>query len=167
MNSLIPYNERDRLRALLACKILDTPNEECFDKVTRQAVDQFNVPTSAFGLVDSERYWVKSSVGFGVKEVERAVALCAHVVGNNAPIVLEDSHKDRRFVDHPFVQGDPFIRFYAGIPVRAQGGHAVGSFCIVDTVPREFPWEEYLALQELAKELEDQLCHGNGNEVSG
>ncbi len=167
MNSLIPYNERDRLRALFACKILDTPREACFDKVTERAVEKFNVPTSAFGLVDSERYWVKASVGFGVQEMDRATALCAHVVGNNAPIVLEDAHKDRRFVDHPLVKSDPFIRFYAGIPIRADGGHAVGSFCIVDTVPRQLPWEEYLALQDLAKELENELHSRSAIKSSG
>ncbi len=163
MQSLIPFNERDRLRALHACQILDTPDEECFDRITARAAAEFDIPTSVFSLLDSGRYWVKSSVGLGVKEMDRAVAICANVVASNSPLVLEDTHKDRRFVDHPLVKEAPFIRFYAGIPVRIDSGHAIGAFCIFDTAPRQLRWEEYLSLQSMAKEIEDALNNRNVN----
>ena len=157
MQSLIPFNERERLRALLACKILDTPPEACFDNITARAATEFNVPICVFGLVDSDRYWAKSSVGFDVKEVARGYAICSHVVANNAPVVLEDTLKDKRFVSHRLVARKPFIRFYAGVPVLAGAGQAVGAFCIMDHSPRRLPWQDYLSLQKLAKEIESEL----------
>jgi len=157
VQSLIPFNERDRLQALLACKILDTPAEACFDEITARAVATFDVTSSSFGLIDSDRYWAKSSVGLEYQEIDRHNSFCAYIVSNNAPMVLEDTHKDRRFVRHPLVAGSPFIRFYAGVPIRAGGGHAVGGFCIFDSSPRRLPWEEYLSLQNFAKEIEHKL----------
>lgn len=157
MQSLIPFNERDRLQALLACKILDTQAEACFDSITARAAAEFGVSSSLFGLIDSDRYWVKSSFGFDVKEIDRATAICATLVANDTALVLEDTLKDRRFMNHPLVTGSPFIRFYAGIPVRAGAGHAIGGFCIFDSSPRRLPWEEYILLQNFAKEIEHEL----------
>lgn len=36
----------------------------------------------------------------------------------------------------PLVTGPPYIRFYAGAPLRTAEGYNVGSLCIVDDKPR-------------------------------
>ncbi|MBT5220102.1 MAG: hypothetical protein HOM16_11580 [Woeseia sp.] len=83
MQSLIPYNEPARLQALLACKILDTPAEACFDEIVARAAADYGVPISTFAFIDSERHWVKASVGPCSVEVERAISMCSTVVANN------------------------------------------------------------------------------------
>ena len=46
-----------------------------------------------------------------------------------------DATVDDRFADNPFVVGDPHLRFYAGEPLHAPGGEAVGTLCVLDTEP--------------------------------
>ena len=61
-----PKNEEKRLASLYALRILDTDQEERFDRVTRLAKKLFNVPIALISLVDKERQWFKSSVGLAV-----------------------------------------------------------------------------------------------------
>ncbi|HCP19568.1 MAG TPA: GGDEF domain-containing protein, partial [Marinobacter hydrocarbonoclasticus] len=58
-----PPEEPQRLSALEATKLLDTPPEERFDRVTRLAAEAFDVPIALVSLVDRERQWFKSCYG--------------------------------------------------------------------------------------------------------
>ena len=64
----IPFNEATRLETLRSLEILDTPPEERFDRVTRLAQRLFNVRFALVTLLDSDRQWFKSSIGFDAIE---------------------------------------------------------------------------------------------------
>lgn len=53
--ALVPPDESERLAALYALKILDTPPEERFDRITRLAQHLFNVPIAAITFIDTNR----------------------------------------------------------------------------------------------------------------
>lgn len=62
-----------------------------------------------------------------------------------------DAQEDWRFANNPQVVAAPYIRFYAGAPIRTSEGHNVGSLCIIDDKPRtEFPPRSRLILKEFA-----------------
>lgn len=44
-----------RLAALRALQILDTPRQDCFDRITRLCTELFDCPIALISLVDSER----------------------------------------------------------------------------------------------------------------
>jgi hypothetical protein len=48
----IPHNEEQRLRALRALNVLDTPREERFDRIIRLAARVFEVPIAYVALID-------------------------------------------------------------------------------------------------------------------
>jgi phosphoribosyl 1,2-cyclic phosphodiesterase/DNA-binding response OmpR family regulator len=133
----IPATEERRLAALGELQILDTPAEHRFDRLTRMAATALNVPIALVSLVDRDRQWFKSCFGLDVRETSREVAFCAHVVHALADVVVPDALRDARFADNPLVVGGPRIRFYAGAPLLLDGGVCIGTFCIVDTRPRE------------------------------
>ena len=61
-------NEATRQGALDALKIVDTPPEERFDRITRLAKQLFGVETAAVSLIDHDRQWFKSRIGTELEE---------------------------------------------------------------------------------------------------
>jgi GAF domain-containing protein len=66
------------------------------------------------------------------------------------PFVILDTHLDWRFARHPYVIQGLAIRFYAGVPLKSEEGHSLGSLCIIDNKPRtSFSEEESQTLEDL------------------
>lgn len=152
-----PKNEQERLASLVSMKILDTPIEDRFDRVTRLARRSFGVPISAISLIDADRQWFKSIQGLAVQETSREVSFCGHAILGDGLFVVPDSHADDRFRDNPLVAGDPNIRFYAGCPVHNPDGHKVGTLCLIDNKPRDFDADDEVVLRDLARMVEDEF----------
>jgi PAS domain S-box-containing protein len=152
-----PSYESRRQEALHRYRILDTPPEESFDRITRLAAHLFDVPVALVSLVDKERQWHKSCYGFDAREVEREVSFCAHNLLGDEVMIVEDATQDARFADNPVVTAEPNIRFYAGAPLRTPDGYTLGSLCIIDVVPRSFEERERAQLRDLAAVVTDEL----------
>ena len=153
----IPENEAERLAALYALDILDTPTEDRFDRITRLATSLFQVPVAYIAFVDENRQWFKSACGLSATETGRDVAFCAHTILNKDLLIIPDTLADSRFADNPLVIGEPHIRFYAGYPLSSPEGYKVGTLCLVDQKPRDLAEDERHLLADLGHALEDQL----------
>lgn len=125
--------------------------------MTRLAKRMFNVPIALVSLVDVNRQWFKSCVGLSVSETSREISFCGHAILGNDIFIINDTKKDERFSDNPLVLNDPFIRFYAGCPLRHEDGSKLGTLCIIDTQPRTLNEEDYEALKDLAELAEHEL----------
>lgn len=118
--------------------VLDTAPETAFDDLTRLAASLMRVPVALVSLVDTQRQWFKSRVGLQALQTPREVSFCAHAIQQPRQLfVAPDTLIDDRFRDNPLVTGEPRIRFYAGAPLLLSDGHAVGTPCAIDTVPRQ------------------------------
>jgi GAF domain-containing protein len=157
----IPENENERMEAVHRLAILDTEPEERFDNLTKEAVENLNVPISTVTILDKDREWFKSVQGLSGKEGERAISFCGHALLAENIFFVEDTLQDSRFADNPMVTGFPFIRFYAGIALKDyKTGQPVGVFCVKDTKPRSFGAEEVEIFLNLARRAEEELNKG-------
>lgn len=152
-----PQNEESRLKALRSLNVLDTPSEERFDRLTRLAKRLFDVPIALVSLIDENRQWFKSYVGLEVRETPRDISFCGHAILDSKIFVINDTLKDDRFSDNPLVLNEPYIRFYAGCPLRFLDGSTLGTLCLIDSRPREFSDSDLEALKDLAKLVENEL----------
>jgi PAS domain S-box-containing protein len=153
----IPEHEIERLQALRAFALLDTPPEERFDRLTRLAKRIFRTRIALVSLVDADRQWFKSRQGLGACETSRTLSFCGHAILGPEILEIPDASLDPRFCDNPLVTGEPRIRFYAGAPVRSADGYPLGTLCIIDDRPRTLTEDERLSLRELADCVEDEL----------
>lgn len=149
--------ELERLAALRALRILDTPPEPRFDALTRTACRLFGVPTALISLVDENRQWFKSRAGLNATETPRDISFCGHAILNDEPFVIEDALRDQRFLDNPLVAGDLGLRFYAGAPLHDPQGLPLGTLCLIGYQPRAFTQDEREALIDLAILAESEL----------
>jgi PAS domain S-box-containing protein len=154
----IPSNEAERLAALYRYKILDTPPEAAFDRITRLAARLFDMPIALISLVDESRAWFKSCIGFGASEVSRDATLCSFAVLTDEPLIIPDARLDDRFACNPFVQAEPGVRFYAGAPLLSHDGFNLGTLCLLDSQPHDpLTPEQQATLVDLAAMVIDEL----------
>ena len=152
-----PFEETERLTALRALNILDTPPEERFDRITRLAAELLDVPIAYVSFVDEHREWLKSSQGWDVSETPRDASICALTMCNRGPLIIPDALADERFRHHPMVTGEPHARFYAGYPLRSSSGHIVGTFSVADRRPRRLSKRARSLLAMLAEMVEHEM----------
>jgi GAF domain-containing protein len=153
----IPFDEAKRLATLRGLNILDTPPEERFDRLTRLAMNLFDIPIALVSLVDSNRQWFKSCQGLDVSETPRNISFCGHAILDDQTLIISDALLDPRFSDNPLVTGAPKIRFYAGEPLRAHDGSRMGTLCIIDRRPHQLSPIERGSLRDLAILVENEL----------
>ncbi|MBI4815694.1 MAG: PAS domain S-box protein [Deltaproteobacteria bacterium] len=151
-----PENEEERLEVLRATGLLDTPPDPEFDGLAELAARILEVPVALVSLVDRDRQWFKARVGLKATETPRDRAFCAHAILKDEPLVVPDAHIDERFSGNPLVIGDPHVRFYAGVPLATSTGHALGTLCVIDRVPRTFEPKQLETLQVLARQVTAQ-----------
>jgi adenylate cyclase len=152
-----PADEEARLNALRALQLLDTASEQRFDRITRMTQKAFDVPIAYVALVDADRQWFKSRIGLEPQQTPRNTSFCGHAILQDDALVIPDARRDTRFAGNPMVLGEPFARFYAGLPLRAQNGYKVGTLCVIDKRPRQFGPSEIETLQHLGALVEREF----------
>lgn len=153
MSTPVLLDEAARLEALRRLQILDTPREDAYDDLTHLAALVCEAPIATITLVDEDRQWFKSQIGLQSSEGPRAWSFCAHAIEGEEMFVVPDARDDERFATNPLVTGDPYIRFYAGMPIAAPGGQNVGTLCVIDRQPRKLSESGQVALRVLARQV--------------
>ncbi len=150
-------HEQERLAALRKYRILDTQPERAFDDLALLASQICGTPMALITLVDEDRQWFKARVGITATQTSRSISFCSHAIEQPDLFVIPDARVDHRFRENPLVHGDPYVRFYAGAPLITPEGHALGTLCVVDRVPRTLTHEQLEALRALKRQAEMQL----------
>ncbi|WP_445500389.1 AI-2E family transporter [Microvirga sp. G4-2] len=157
---VLPDTEQAQIAALHDLGLASARGRQ-FDEVSRKVAQAFDAPIALVSLID-EVHQPRSSTPDSsqdtqaVQQTSHEEALDAYVVAANEVLVSEDVTKDARFADDPLVL-EKGIRFYAGAPLRTSAGVVIGSLCVIDTQPREFPEQNRRRLQEMADDLMAQI----------
>jgi len=150
-------NEAARVAALHKYAILDTEPEQAFDDLVLLASFICKTPIALISLVDDARQWFKSRIGISISETPREIAFCATAIQQPDIFVVPDTLNDERFRNNPLVVSEPKVRFYAGVPLIDEEGHALGTICVLDRTPREFDPDQQAALKALSRVVLAQL----------
>lgn len=149
----LPISDREasRVEMVRSFGLVGQPRVSLHDEVAALARDLAGVETALVSLVDSERNWFAGVANFPDPDQCRWSSFCTHVVADpERSMWIEDATLDFRFVDNPYVVGEPRLRFYAGIPILVNG-YAVGSLCVLDSTPRAYDPALHARLSGLAK----------------
>jgi PAS domain S-box-containing protein len=144
----------DRLAALRHTALLDSPPEEGFDRLTRMASRLLGTPVALISLISEDRQFFKSAIGLPEPWASRRAAplsfsFDAQVVSTGEQLVVEDARR------HPLLRHSTAIRelgwvAYAGVPLVTRDGQTVGSFSVVDRMPRLWSERDIALLKDLA-----------------
>lgn len=145
--------ESARLRMLACYELLDTPPEPHFDALARLAARLCGTSMAVISLIDCDRQWFKAEVGLNLRETPRDVSFCSRTIEADTFFEVPDARADRRFADSPLVTGPPDVRFYAGVPLRVEGGHQLGALAVLDREPRRLSAQQREDLATLAGQV--------------
>ena len=149
--SLRPEEENSRLAALAALDLIDSDPERDFDAIVSLAATLFGTHFAGVSLLDSDRMWLKSRLGFTQAAYPRETSICTWAIGGEEVFVVPDAESDQRFeARRAWLGGQHNLRFYAGAPIHAPSGERVGILCVGDPDPRAFDPVEEARLRELA-----------------
>ena len=152
-------DEQGRLKDLLSYQILDTEQEYAFDDLVDFASNILGFPFVFINLIDSDRQWPLAGSGLPREAAQcpRNDSLCNFVVKHHEALIIPDAQADDRYSSVAVVCNEPHVRFYAGAPLINKNGHALGSLCVVDFEPREFPYEKVENLKSISRQVVAQM----------
>ena len=149
--------EAERIRSLKETQLMDSPPEERFDRIVRDAREYFGVSSASVSLIAEDRQYLKSVVGPIGQNTPREIALCDETIRRNSMCVINDTKTDPSLCSNPLVVGEPFMRFYAGYPLHGPGGWNIGTFCIIDQKPGSLSARRRHRLQEYASKVQNEI----------
>jgi GAF domain-containing protein len=148
----LPPDEVARLNALKRYRLLNSLPEQVYDDITKLASEICGTPIAMLNLIDENRQWTKAGHGIKATEMPREQSFCAYAILDPSEVmIVPDARYDERFFDNPLVKGEPFVAFYAGMPILNSEGFAFGTLCLVDSRPRELSEHKLELLKALAK----------------
>jgi excisionase family DNA binding protein len=153
----VPDTEAQRLLAVRALDIVDTPADAAFDRLTSLAAHATDCPMALVTVLTSHRQWFKSRIGIEVAETPRSWAFCSHAILDGGLTMVEDASSDPRFHDNPLVTGPPHVRFYGAFPLVDGSGNRLGALCVLDREPRRLREREIQSLRSLAELVSEEI----------
>ncbi len=151
IKTLACHNEAARLKALRQYQIRDTLPEQPFEDLVFLATQICGAPIASINLIDHNCQWFKAEAGLDVNEIPRDLGFAPICIHLGEVLIIPDTLADKRFAKNPYV------RFYAGVPLITLEGEVIGALSIADRVPRKISQEQLEALRSLSRLIVRQL----------
>ena len=149
----------ERLAALDATGLMDSPPEESIDRFTRLAKRLLGADATQLSFIDDHREYHKSQAlpdGLVLPvEVPLSQSICHLLVASGEELAVGDLRDHPTLQDHPAVQAG--VVAYAGVPVGLRRGTRLGSLCAVGYAPREWTDEDLETLRDLGAALTGEI----------
>ncbi|WP_290872244.1 PAS domain-containing protein, partial [Aquabacterium sp.] len=132
--------DAERLNLVQASQLLEGTPPPAFDALTRTAASLLQTPMATITLVDNHTVWYVTRVGLPGRQQTRSGSMCEQVITTAQPLFLTDPDG---------LAAAPHAKAYAGAPLMVEG-LALGTLCVLDTVPRQWTPREQAALHDCA-----------------
>lgn len=122
---------------LKSYKILDTEEEEFFNRITKFSSKITGCNISLIVFLEEHRQWFKSALGIDFRETPIAYSICKELIGSGLDILhIPDLSLDEYFKNHP-AYGEFGIKFYAGAAIYSESNTLLGTVCVMDKEAKE------------------------------
>jgi GAF domain-containing protein len=149
--------EKRRQIAVDQSSALSMRGSEELGRIVDVVRDHYRTQYAAISIIDRRSQVLIAKRGMEIEETPRSAAFCAVTIqqGGRA-LVIPDAREDPRFAGYKTVTSDPFIRFYAGVPITDNSGTALGAVCVADSKPLTDAFDQSLLVM-MARLVEHEL----------
>jgi len=156
--SLPTSAEAGRLRAVREYGVLEAPRDPVLDGFAALAAHICGTPMAFITLITEDRQVIKAAHGLALSDGPRSHSFCGHaILASDEPFLVPDATADPRFEGIPAVADRPGIRAYGAVALVTPSGHAIGTLCVADRVPRTLGDHHLRALRMLSSQVMGHL----------
>ncbi|MFP2956325.1 ATP-binding protein [Myxococcus sp. 1LA] len=150
----------NRLQAIREAGLMDTPQEEAFDRLARLAAQLLNVPLTIMSLVDADRQFFKADFGLPspfreTRQLPIDASLCRYTL-EGEPIISSNAPADPFLKFHPST-GPWGIVALIVLPLINPDGHVLGTFCCIQPSVREWTEQDHTVMRELTASIMTEI----------
>lgn len=162
----LPDAEEARLAALADYEFEEGPLNDAFDRLTDLAVRHFAVSSASVNIIEEHEQRLLACRGLEADSTTREASICTFTIVEEAPVMtVPDVREDPRFRARHEELEALGIRSYMGTQLRTPEGLRIGTLCVYDDEPGEFPPQDREYLRTLADLGADLLAAHAGPEV--
>lgn len=140
--------------------VIEPPADATLNRLTRLAARVLQTPIALVSLVDAQQQFHISGVGLPEswtgRQIPRSLSICGEVEASGEPLIITDVQAHPRFAHHTAVLELQGLA-YVGMPLRSTAGVVIGSFCVIDTRPRQWTPDEIATLRDLAAAVQTEI----------
>lgn len=147
-----------REAALRSSGLLDDTEDGLYDDLTRLAATLLRVPVALVSIVDAGQQTFKGQTGLqepfaSTRRTPLSHSFCQWVVGGSEEVVISDARQDFVLKTNLAVR-DLGVTAYAGVPFGSGTAETLGSFCAIDSNPRNWSESDLATLRNLSLVLQ-------------
>jgi K+-sensing histidine kinase KdpD len=150
-------NEFERLLALADYDLDTIELEGQLKDLTKLAAKVAGTNISLVNLIDAVTQWSVAGVGMPVMQLPKEESVCQYTIQGDQSLEIKDLSKDERFKHKFYVEDDPNLRYYYGVPLRTSSGHNLGALCVLDTKAINITPEKADLLKIISEEIINRL----------
>ncbi|WP_185211716.1 response regulator [Sphingobacterium mizutaii] len=147
---IVPENESERLNTLYSFGLIAVGKLPELDVFAELACRITNCPSSIIAIMEKDQQRIQSCIGLDLETVDRKNTVCQYTILSSEPLMIEDTFLDTRTAHNPLIIAGQ-IRFYAGVPLLDERGHALGTLCVIDYHPKTLSQQQLKELEDLAQ----------------
>lgn len=147
-----------RWQALQQLGWLDAPPDATLDQLAELASWTFNVPQVVLSLHGPNGVTHKAHVGMDAQALAVTEGLGARRIVDQGFLVVNDASQASDLAGHPWVCGEPGVRFCAAVALSTVEGHNVGALMLLAPQPRELSDHEARILTAMARLAMDHMA---------
>ncbi|WPV65649.1 PAS domain S-box protein [Chitinophaga sp. LS1] len=153
----------DRISSIEKILKIDIYKKKEFQDILDLVASLCGKPVALIALLDDDFNWLKVKPGEDVEVIPQETSFNNYVIDEENLLIVPDTTADDRFKTNPLVSSEPYIRFYAGVPIVIENGIRLGTLCIYDTKPNWIDEKQQETLKLFARQvsclLELELGH--------
>ena len=157
MESQTLYKEFNRVLELAEYDLDYSALNANFKDLSKLAARVAGTDISLVNIIDSYTQWTVSKHGIEVDCMPREDSVCQYTILNGEYLEIKDLSEDERVKDKFYVQGDPHLRYYFGLPLKTKEGNNIGALCVLDTEEKDLSPEKIELLTIIANEIVSRL----------
>ena len=130
---------------------------EIFDDLLALAAHVSGAPVAVLTVGQEARAW-KAGSEANPSDLWREIRFCtAALQASDGLAIIPDTAADSHWRTHPFVRGEPGIRFFGGTPLITADGHVLGQLCVLGYEPHRLGASQRAALARVARQAVKQF----------